>query len=141
MARVPGEAQLRQVDLRWDVRPEESARRQIASLRSDELVEFLLPERCELRAESALRLEGLGESRTLLVGCGELPPLLTLIGLEPPEPLERVLETLAALAPGERLLAELPHRPAPLLAVLAKLGATFEVLERPDGSALVCVTK
>lgn len=74
-------------------------------------------------------------------GKGALPALEDLTELEAPEPMHRVLHALAGLAPGAVFLARLPHRPAPLLPLLDARGATYEVALRPDGSALLWLSR
>jgi uncharacterized protein (DUF2249 family) len=74
-------------------------------------------------------------------GKGVLPPLVDLTELEAPEPMHRVLSALSALAPGEVFLALLPHRPAPLLPLLDARGASWEVALRPDGKALLWLSR
>lgn len=59
--------------------------------------------------------------------------------LESPEPMQRVLEVAEALEPGAFTLARVPRVPRPLLAELAIRNFSCEVLESPDGTALVRV--
>jgi uncharacterized protein (DUF2249 family) len=66
---------------------------------------------------------------------------LDLLDLEAPEPLQRILEASAALAPGARLLARVPRFPRMLLPRLAERGLGWEVYEERDGTALVCVRR
>ncbi len=61
--------------------------------------------------------------------------------LEPPEPLERVLKACTTLSPGDVYLARLPRFPRMLLPHLQKRNLRFDVLERPDGAALLRVGK
>ncbi|MCP4447351.1 MAG: DUF2249 domain-containing protein [Myxococcales bacterium] len=63
-----------------------------------------------------------------------------LLDLEPPEPLERVLEATASLALGEVYVARLPRFPRPLLPHLSDRPITFEITEAIDGTALLHVT-
>jgi len=53
-------------------------------------------------------------------------------GLEPPEPLERVLDALSELAPGQQLRMLIDREPRPLYAILQQNGFTYEQHERPD---------
>jgi uncharacterized protein (DUF2249 family) len=53
-------------------------------------------------------------------------------GLEPPEPLERVLEALSVLEPGRRLRMVIDREPRPLYRILEKNGYAYEVTGRPD---------
>jgi TetR/AcrR family transcriptional regulator len=59
--------------------------------------------------------------------------------LEAPEPMVRVLAAAEGLAPGGFALARVPQVPRPLMAELARRNFTCEVLESPDGTALVRV--
>ncbi len=69
------------------------------------------------------------------------PEILDLRDLEAPEPLERMLEAAARLAPGDVVLARLPRFPRMLLPQLARRGLPWEIYEERDGSALVHVRK
>lgn len=62
-------------------------------------------------------------------------------GLEPPNPMIRTLEALDAMAPGDVLVIHNDRVPIYLLPQLADEGAEYEVLEQPDGSAQVRITK
>lgn len=62
------------------------------------------------------------------------PVLLDLRGLEPPEPMQRALETLATLAPGAVLMALTRFRPVHLFSILDERGIAWETHEQPDGS-------
>ncbi len=53
--------------------------------------------------------------------------LLDLRDLAPPEPLERTLDALARLAPGDRLMVRLRRQPYPLYELLRKMGHRWEV--------------
>ncbi len=132
---------LRQLDLRGEEGAAEALARIRAALGPDELLEAILPAGTHVSLPDALALHGLGADALWLVATAPLPPLLRLIGLRPPEPLEQILELLAELPSGGRMLAELPHAPAPLLRILNAQGARWELVERPDGSALLCVTR
>ncbi|MBI2378101.1 MAG: DUF2249 domain-containing protein [Deltaproteobacteria bacterium] len=133
-------ARLRQLDLR-STGDLDQLRAAIARLSDDELLEVVLPPGLHPALELSVPTRGHGELELLLVAKAALPPVLELIGLEPPEPLERILEALARLPRGGSLLAELPRVPWPLFKVLSEQGASSEHLERPDGSCLVCMTK
>lgn len=54
--------------------------------------------------------------------------------LEPPEPLERVLEALERRAPGQRVRMLLHREPYPLYNILRQMGLAYETHARPDGS-------
>jgi uncharacterized protein (DUF2249 family) len=55
-------------------------------------------------------------------------------GMLPPEPLERTLEGLDALAPGDTLLLIISRQPVPLFDVLERNGYRYEVSTRDDGA-------
>lgn len=62
-----------------------------------------------------------------------------LLDLEPPEPLERVLEATASLAPGATYVARLPRFPRMLVPHLSERPIKFEFSESADGTALLHV--
>lgn len=62
-------------------------------------------------------------------------------GLEPPNPMIRTLEVLEGLGVGDVLVIHNDRVPIYLLPQLADAGAEYEVLEQPDGSAKVRITK
>ena len=62
-------------------------------------------------------------------------------GLEPPQPLVRILETLAELPTGAQLNARTDRRPMHLYAQLEERGFTAETQEQPDGSFLTHVRR
>ena len=51
----------------------------------------------------------------------------------PPEPMERTLDALERLSPGETLLLVIPRRPAPLFDMLADDGYSYRIETRDDG--------
>lgn len=55
-------------------------------------------------------------------------------GLEPPQPLMKILETVATMPPGTTLRAHTRWRPALLYAELESRGFTGESQEQSDGS-------
>lgn len=55
-------------------------------------------------------------------------------GLEPPEPMLRILEALAALEAGATLRAQTDRRPLHLYPLLAERGFSAETEEQTDGS-------
>jgi hypothetical protein len=69
------------------------------------------------------------------------PEIMDLRELEAPEPLERILESAARLAPGEALFARTPRNPRMLFSQLERRGLQWETIEEPDHSALVCVRR
>ncbi len=70
---------------------------------------------------------------------GGSPELVDLRDLEAPGPLEAVLEAAAHLSPGGTYLARVPRFPRLLAAAIAKRDLALEVLEDPEGSAVVLV--
>lgn len=54
--------------------------------------------------------------------------------LEPPEPLEKVLDALAALRPGQHIRLLLHREPFPLYGILENLGHHHQSRPCPDGS-------
>ena len=59
------------------------------------------------------------------------PIVLELRGLEPPEPMMRILRTLEGMAVGQRLEARLPRKPVFFLPQLEELGYPYD-LEHVD---------
>jgi quercetin dioxygenase-like cupin family protein/uncharacterized protein (DUF2249 family) len=57
-------------------------------------------------------------------------------GLEPPQPLVKILESVGTLKQGSRLLARTDRRPMHLYSQLEERGFTAETEEQPDGSFL-----
>lgn len=53
-------------------------------------------------------------------------------GLEPPEPMERVLEALDRLRPGQRLRVLIPREPYPLYRILERNAYQHETKSRED---------
>lgn len=63
----------------------------------------------------------------------EIPDLeIDVCGLEPPEPMERVLEALDRLQPGQRLRVLIPREPVPLYRILDRNGYLYETKSRED---------
>ena len=60
--------------------------------------------------------------------------VLDVRGMEPPEPLERVLETVGRFAPGDRLKLIIDCRPLPLFKILERNGFAFR--EAPGAESL-----
>ena len=52
---------------------------------------------------------------------------LDVSGLEPPEPLERTLDALGTLAPGDTLRLHIHREPYPLYGLLRDMGYVWEV--------------
>ncbi len=66
--------------------------------------------------------------------------VLDLRGLEPPEPLLRVLAALDA-APDQPLRARFPREPFPLYAVLQAGGWTHQTVSRSDGCVDILISR
>ena len=54
-----------------------------------------------------------------------MPIHLDLRNLPPPEPMERILDAVQALRPGQRIEALTPFWPAPLLPILEQQGCAW----------------
>jgi uncharacterized protein (DUF2249 family) len=59
--------------------------------------------------------------------------VLDVRGLEPPEPLERVLSALGDLGPDERLLMIIDREPRPLYRILERNGYRYDSQFHPSG--------
>ena len=62
-------------------------------------------------------------------------------GLEPPQPLVKILETLAELPAGGQIRARTDRRPMHLYAQLEERGFSAQTQEQPDGSFLTHVRR
>lgn len=82
-----------------------------------------------------------GDLHVMRVAWRRLPAFDDLTGLEPPLPLERVLEACTALAPGHVYTAWLPRRPMMLFSHLQARGLSWEVHEHPNQHATLWVEK
>lgn len=60
-------------------------------------------------------------------------------GLEPPEPMERVLQTLALLRPGQSIRLLLHREPFPLYALLAQRGYGYATHLETDGHYVILI--
>lgn len=58
-------------------------------------------------------------------------------GLEPPEPLEKVMQTLDLLRPGQSIRLLLHREPFPLYPLLAERGYGHDTTAQPDGSYVI----
>ncbi|MFV0665537.1 DUF2249 domain-containing protein [Denitromonas sp.] len=64
----------------------------------------------------------------------QLPPIVVdARRLLPPEPMERTLEALDELKPGQEVLLMIPRQPAPLFDMLRNNGYAYTVESQPDG--------
>jgi uncharacterized protein (DUF2249 family) len=62
-------------------------------------------------------------------------------GLEPPEPMERVMQTLDLLRPGQTIRMLLHREPFPLYAILAERGYRHDTRMEADGSYVILITQ
>lgn len=60
-------------------------------------------------------------------------------GLEPPEPMERVLQALALLRPGQTVRLLLHREPFPLYPLLAQRGYGHTTRRDADGSYVILI--
>lgn len=60
-------------------------------------------------------------------------------GLEPPAPMERVLQTLALLRPGQAIRLLLHREPVPLYPLLAQRGYGHTTHREADGSYVILI--
>jgi TusA-related sulfurtransferase len=60
-------------------------------------------------------------------------------GLEPPEPMERVMQALALLRPGQGIRFLLHREPFPLYPLLVERGFRHETQMQADGSYVILI--
>ncbi|MFN3593974.1 MAG: DUF2249 domain-containing protein [Thiobacillaceae bacterium] len=60
-------------------------------------------------------------------------------GLEPPEPLERVLTALGLRRPGQRIRLLLHREPFPLYTLLQQRGLAYATALMPDGNFRILI--
>lgn len=65
--------------------------------------------------------------------------ILNVRGLEPPEPLERVLEALSSLLPEQQLCMQIDREPLPLYRMLDANGFDHQTNPMPDFSYEVLI--
>ncbi|HEU4853371.1 MAG TPA: DUF2249 domain-containing protein [Telluria sp.] len=65
---------------------------------------------------------------------------LDVCGLMPPEPMERVLEALADLRPGQRLRMLIDREPRPLYRILERNECRYDAVLRDDGLFDILIT-
>lgn len=70
-----------------------------------------------------------------------MPGMIDLRGLEPPEPMEILLQAGAKLDVNDLYLAHLPHIPFPLFPILESRGLQWQIHENADGSALLLIRR
>lgn len=61
-------------------------------------------------------------------------------GLQPPEPLERVLDALDWLVPGKRLVMLIDREPLPLYRILDRNGYRYRATMQDTGTVTVEIT-
>lgn len=61
-------------------------------------------------------------------------------GLEPPQPMERVMQTLALLRPGQSIRLLLHREPFPLYPILAEHGYRYATHMESDGSYVILIS-
>ena len=71
----------------------------------------------------------------------DLPNIVDLRGLEPPEPMEIILTACTRMGLDDKYLAHLPHVPSPLFPILETRGLIWQVFEQEDGSALLLIRR
>jgi len=69
------------------------------------------------------------------------PRLIDGRDMEPPEPLERAMAELAAMAPGDELVMLLRCEALPLYSLLERNGFGYTATLRPDGTNEVRIKK
>lgn len=60
------------------------------------------------------------------------PLLIDVCGLEPPEPMERVMDALGRLNQGQELVMLIDREPKPLFRILERNGFSFRIKQRSD---------
>jgi uncharacterized protein (DUF2249 family) len=60
-------------------------------------------------------------------------------GLEPPEPMEKVMQTLDLLRPGQHIRLLLHREPFPLYPILQSRGYRHDTTPQADGSYLILI--
>jgi len=61
-------------------------------------------------------------------------------GLEPPEPMEKIMTTLELLRPGQSIRMLLHREPFPLYAILAERGYRHDTTMQADGSYVILIS-
>ncbi len=64
---------------------------------------------------------------------------LDLRDLAPPEPMQRIIDSLQELGNGRRLVALTPFRPLPLMSMLDTWGYAYRVYDLPAGEACIAI--
>ena len=98
------------------------------------------PERWSVRIERIAEASAAGPQQPLVVGTAtsrRAGPYLDNRGLEPPEPMVRILEALNELEVGAELTAQLDREPLLLYPRLTERGFAYSTIAEPDGSHLI----
>lgn len=66
--------------------------------------------------------------------------LLDARGLEPPEPMERMMQTLDLLRPGQTIRMLLHREPFPLYPILVQRGYRYATTIQADGSYVILIS-
>ncbi|HBU28750.1 MAG TPA: hypothetical protein DEB56_02980 [Thiobacillus sp.] len=61
-------------------------------------------------------------------------------GLEPPEPMQKIMTTLELLRPGQSIRMLLHREPFPLYAILAERGYRHDTTMQADGSYVILIS-
>lgn len=81
-----------------------------------------------------------GSQRTARPACDGVPVVdVDARGLEPPQPMVKILEAVASLPGGAQIRAHTDRRPMHLYAQLMERGFTGESEEQPDGSFVTVI--
>lgn len=67
------------------------------------------------------------------------PIAINVCGLQPPEPLELVLEALDRLQPGQQLIVTIDREPLPLFRILKQNNYDYTSQLRPDYLYEICI--
>ena len=67
--------------------------------------------------------------------------IVDLCGLEPPEPIVKILTACAQLGADDHYMARLPHAPTPLFPHLESRGLRWKLHEEADGRVLIMIRK
>lgn len=67
------------------------------------------------------------------------PIAINVCGLQPPEPLERVLDALDQLQPGQRLIVTIDREPHPLFRLLRQNNYAYTSQLKPDYLYEICI--
>lgn len=62
-------------------------------------------------------------------------------GLEPPEPLEKVMQTLAMMRPGQSIRLLLHREPFPLYPLLTEKGYRYDTRMESEGSYIILIRR